>query len=101
MSPKIETQKELTVENKQLVLIKVPRAGAKILVTGGDICVFICSHQVIEHQLLIPFVEVVKTIPGKCGQMWPIVVSCGQSVVKCNLLFCRIMPNFKHKCMLI
>ena len=56
---------------------EVPRAGAKMLVTGGDYCVFICGHQVIEHQLVIPFVEVVKTIPVKCGQ----------SVVKCNLYF--------------
>ena len=64
---------------------EVPEVGAKMLVTGGDYCVFICDYQVIEHQLVIPFVEVVKTIPGKCGQ----------SVVKCNLLFCRIMPNFE------
>ena len=74
----------------------VLRTGAKILLTGGDYCVFICGHQVIEHQLVIPFIEVVKTIPGKCGQMWSIVVSCGQSVVKCNLLFCRIMPSFER-----
>ena len=48
---------------------EVPEAGAKMLVTGGDYCVFICGHQVIERQLVIPFVEVVKTIPGKCGQV--------------------------------
>ena len=47
---------------------EVPEAGAKMLVTGGDYCVFICGHQVIEHQFVMPFVEVVKTIPGKCGQ---------------------------------
>ena len=47
---------------------EVPEAGAKMLVTGGDYCVFICGHQVIKHQLVIPFVEVVKTIPGKRGQ---------------------------------
>ena len=46
----------------------VLRTGAKILLTGGDYCVFICGHQVIEHQFVMPFVEVVKTIPGKCGQ---------------------------------
>ena len=74
----------------------MPEAGAKMLVTGGDYCVFIYDHQVIEHQLFTPIVEVIKIIPGKCGQMWPIVVSCGQSVVKCNLLFFRIMPNFKR-----
>ena len=74
----------------------MPEAGAKMLVTGGDYCVFICGHQVIEHQLVIPFIEVVKTIPGKCGQMWSIVVSCGLSVVKWNLLFCRLMPNFER-----
>ena len=39
-----------------------------MLVTGGDYCVFICDYQVIENQLVIPFVEVVKTIPGKRGQ---------------------------------
>lgn len=31
MSQKIETQKELTVENKQLALFKVPRAGIEEL----------------------------------------------------------------------
>ena len=38
MSPKIEIQKELTVENKQLALFKVPRAGiepARTLLSKG------------------------------------------------------------------
>ena len=84
------------VKINNLQSLVVPRTGAKMLVTGVDYCVFICGHQVIEHQLVIPFIEVVKTIPGKCGQMWSIVVSYGQSVVKCNLLFCRIMPSFER-----
>ena len=46
--------------------------------------------------MVIPSIEAIKTIPEKFGQMWPIVVSCGQNVVKCNLLFCRILPNFDH-----
>ena len=38
MSPKIEIQKELTAENKQLALSKVPRAGiepARTLLSKG------------------------------------------------------------------
>ena len=60
----------------------MPRAGAKMLVTGGDYCVFIGGYYGFEPQLVTPLVEVIKTIPAKCGQMWPIVVSCGQNVVK-------------------
>ena len=53
-----------------------------MLVTGGDYCVFIGGYYGFEPQLVTPLVEVIKTIPAKCGQMWPIVVSCGQNVVK-------------------
>ena len=81
-SSQVETQKEQLYITIQLALPLVPQAGAKMLVTGGDYCVFICGRQVIELQFVIPFVEVVKTILGKCGQM-------------CNLIFCRIMPNFE------
>ena len=80
--PKSKSKKSQLHTTIQLALPFVPRAGAKILVTDGDYCVFICGRQVIELQFVIPFVEVVKTILGKCGQM-------------CNLIFCRIMPNFE------
>ena len=68
-SSQVETQKGPTAYYHTVGPSRVvPRAGAKIFVTGGDYCVFICGHQVIEHQFVMPFVEVVKTIPGKCGQ---------------------------------
>ena len=68
-SSQVETQKGPTAYYHTVGPSRVvPRAGARILVTGGDYCVFICGHQVIEHQFVMPFVEVVKTIPGKCGQ---------------------------------
>ena len=68
-SSQVETQKGSTAYYHTVGPSRVvPRAGAKIFVIGGDYCVFICGHQVIEHQIVMPFVEVVKTIPGKCGQ---------------------------------
>ena len=33
----------------------VPRAGAKMLVKGGDYCVFICGQNVVKNQKSINF----------------------------------------------
>ena len=82
-SSQVETQKGPTAYYHTVGPSRVvPRAGARMLVTGGDYCVFICGHQVIEHQFVMPFVEVVKTIPGKCVSRWKRVLkmwsNCGQ-----------------------
>ena len=75
----------------------VPREGAKIFVTGGDYCVFICGHQVIEHQFVMPFVEVVKTIPGKCVSRWKRVLkmwsNCGQILGIQKTRLCKVIKN--------
>ena len=75
----------------------VPRAGARKLVTGGDYCVFICGHQVIEHQFVMPFVEVVKTIPGKCVSRWKRVLkmwsNCGQIWGIQETRLCKVIKN--------
>ena len=75
----------------------VLRTGAKILLTGGDYCVFICGHQVIEHQFVMPFVEVVKTIPGKCVSRWKRVLkmwsNCGQILGIQETRLCKVIKN--------
>lgn len=46
--------------------------------------------------MVTTLIEAIKTIPEKCGQMWPFVGRCGQNVVKSNLLFCRIAAKTLH-----
>ena len=97
-SSQVETQKGptayyLTVGPSRVV----PRAGARMLVTGGDYCVFICGHQVIEHQFVMPFVEVVEIIPGKCVSCWKRVLkmwsNCGQIWGIQETRLCKVIKN--------
>ena len=53
-----------------------------MLVPGGDYLVAVVTILIPEFDLVILCVNTHTIIPGKCGQMWPIVVSCGQNVVK-------------------
>ena len=97
-SSQVETQKGPTAYYHTVDPSRVvPRAGAKIFVTGGDYCVFICGHQVIEHQFVMPFVEVVKTIPGKCVSRWKRVLkmwsNCGQIWGIQETRLCKVIKN--------
>ena len=97
-SSQVETQKGPTAYYHTVGPSRVvPRAGARMLVTGGDYCVFICGHQVIEHQFVMPFVEVVKTIPGKCVSRWKRVLkmwsNCGQIWGIQETRLCKVIKN--------
>ena len=97
-SSQVETQKGPTAYYHTVGPSRVvPRAGAKIFVTGGDYCVFICGHQAIEHQFVMPFVEVVKTIPGKCVSRWKRVLkmwsNCGQIWGIQETRLCKVIKN--------
>ena len=97
-SSQVETQKGPTAYYHTVDPSRVvPRAGAKIFVTGGDYCVFICGHQVIEHQFVMKFVEVVKTIPGKCVSRWKRVLkmwsNCGQIWGIQETRLCKVIKN--------
>ena len=97
-SSQVETQKGPTAYYHTVGPSRVvPRAGARMLVTGGEYCVFICGHQVIEHQFVMPFVEVVKTIPGKCVSRWKRVLkmwsNCGQILGIQETRLCKVIKN--------
>ena len=97
-SSQVETQKGPTAYYHTVGPSRVvPRAEARMLVTGGDYCVFICGHQVIERQFVMPFVEVVKTIPGKCVSRWKRVLkmwsNCGQILGIQETRLCKVIKN--------